>query len=225
MAIDISGITIPSLVGAGFDPDNPTKWTEELSLFYLRVFKEVQDNNEGELQDFSGIATPLEGLSETLAGTDSEKTEFNSFYGAIDTEISSLLDNFQTNHPDEYAALPSTIKDGLPQINIGTGFIGWIMLAIRAYLLYVRIKAIIDSYTRSGEQGSNDELVEKMEEIRALLEHALLIQNPSDPEEFFSVLEQISQREQKITLEDPSGGGRISIYPHTLSVEYEDIEW
>lgn len=230
MAIDISGISNPVSGSSAYDADNPTKWTEELSIFYLKVFDEIQQNNDGILDDFSAlsdgldlISAPMESLENTLSGRgESGEDQYSSWFSSVFSEVDSLLTEVSEVWPAEYADLPSTIKDGLPAIPVPAGgVVGVIMYAIKAFLLLQRIKGIIDLVR--GRTGGAGDIEDKLDTIIEVLQNAFLFEDPGNPGEYYSVLEQISQREQQINLEDLQGGTRIKIFPHTLSMDFEEI--
>jgi hypothetical protein len=231
MAIDISGITNPVGVSSAYDADYPTKWTEELSIFYLRIFDEIQQNNNGELDDFSAIndsignvVSPLASLENTLSGRgDSGEDQFSSWFTSIFTEVESVLTEVSEVFPAEYAALPATLKDGLPAIPVPAGgVVGYLMFAVKAFLALRRIQSIIDLIRGQKQQSSG--LEAKLDTLNERITNAFLLEDPQNPGEYYSVLKLISEEETQIDLEDTTGNSRIRIYPHTMSLDYTQVE-
>ena len=134
MAIDISSISNPVTSESAYDPNNPGKWVDELSIFYLRIFKEVQVNHSGILEDFSslsfdteGIESKIEGsttvlteLENTLSGRkETEEEDMTTFFSTMSDFTASLYDEVETIDPTTFSNLPALIKAGLPAISGG----------------------------------------------------------------------------------------------------------
>jgi hypothetical protein len=186
MAIDISGISNPVTSESAYDPNNPGKWVDELSIFYLRIFKEVQVSHSGILEDFSSLSFDTEGIEEkledsnttlsalenTLSGRKEEGEEdMTEFFGTMSSFTASLYDEVETIDPSTFSLLPDLVKVGLPAIS---GPIGWVVKVVYFLWQFRIIDIVLELLKRRGGTSGNEKIIEAIEAQTALLEESLI---------------------------------------------------